>query len=202
MKNTKYGTFNKGEIVDSNNPRLAGGAKSNIPDYTNFLKMLLDCGKFEGVQVISCESFNLMNEDNTKDAKIVTTPQPDDRHYAIAHWIDPAVEDGKNIQHSSQGAFGFSPWVDTKRNVFGIYLVKDLLKNVRPFVDEMQIETRKVVDDRNILLTGNGSQTEVNRGITSDKNGNYLISGSFQGELNLLGQTAVSKGQNDFFLAI
>jgi len=147
MKNTKYGTFNKGEIVDSNNPRLAGGAKSNISDYSNFLKMLLDCGKFEGVQVISCDSFNLMNEDNTKNTKIVFTPQPDNRGYGIGHWINPVVEDGKNVQHSSQGAFGFSPWIDTKRNIFGIYLVKDSLKNVAPFADQIQAETRKVLDD-------------------------------------------------------
>jgi CubicO group peptidase (beta-lactamase class C family) len=206
MTNTKYGTFNKGEIVDSNNPRLAGAVKSNIPDYTNFLKMILDCGKFEEIQVISCDSVNLMNEDNIKDAKIVFTPQPDNRDYAIGHWIDPLVEDGKNIQHSSQGAFGFSPWIDTKRSIFGIYLVKNTLKNVRPFVDEMQIETRKVLDTKisdteTVLLTGTGTETQVNRGIIGDKKGNYLITGTFQGELNLLGQTVISKGQNDFFLA-
>jgi hypothetical protein len=26
--------------------------------------MILDCGKFEEIQVISCDSVNLMNEDN------------------------------------------------------------------------------------------------------------------------------------------
>jgi hypothetical protein len=47
---------------------------------------------------------------------------PEAWHYSLGHWIedDPATTPRMNFAYSSPGLFGFYPWVDTDRKLYGI----------------------------------------------------------------------------------
>jgi len=140
MVNTSYG--------DTENPRIAGGASSTLQDYANLLQMQLNGGKFNGKQVLSAASVAEMQRDQTRGVPIVFTPQRDDRRYGLGDWIDIVDAKGKAIQFSCQGAFGFSPWIDVQRNLLGVFLVRNRLRNVSGTVEEVQKMIRDRVDSR------------------------------------------------------
>ncbi|MFB8787458.1 MAG: serine hydrolase domain-containing protein [Potamolinea sp.] len=137
MTNTSYG--------QTQNPRIAGGASSTVQDYVNLLQMHLNNGVFNGKQVLSASTIEEMQRDQTGDAPIVFTPQPDNRRYGLGEWRDRVTANGKAVQLSSQGAFGFSPWIDRERNLVGVFSVKDRLRNVAPLVKDMQQVIRERV---------------------------------------------------------
>lgn len=137
MTNTSYG--------QTQNPRIAGGASSTVQDYVNLLQMHLNNGVFNGKQVLSAATVEEMQRDQTGDAPIVFTPQPDNRRYGLGEWRDRVTANGKAVQLSSQGAFGFSPWIDRERNLVGVFSVKDRLRNVAPLVKDMQQVIRERV---------------------------------------------------------
>jgi hypothetical protein len=54
--------------------------------------------------------------------------------------------DGRALQVSSQGAFGFSPWIDRERGVAGVFVVQDALPRLYGDVAELQRLVREAVD--------------------------------------------------------
>ncbi|MBT9487237.1 MAG: hypothetical protein IV093_06970 [Rubrivivax sp.] len=50
------------------------------------------------------------------------SPTDLDWHYALGHWVedDAATVAANNVAYSSAGAFGFYPWVNQARNLYGI----------------------------------------------------------------------------------
>jgi CubicO group peptidase (beta-lactamase class C family) len=50
------------------------------------------------------------------------SPTDEDWHYALGHWVedDAATVAAGNVAYSSAGAFGFYPWVNQARNLYGI----------------------------------------------------------------------------------
>lgn len=138
MVNTTYG--------ETRNPRIAGGASSTLQDYANLLQMHLNRGVFNGKRVLSAESIAEMQRDQTRGVPIVSTPQPDQRRYGLGEWRDLVDSKGKAIQLSCQGAFGFSPWIDVQRNLVGVFLVRNRLRNVFGTVDQVQKTVREIID--------------------------------------------------------
>jgi serine-type D-Ala-D-Ala carboxypeptidase/endopeptidase len=130
------------------NPRIAGGAWSTRDDYLRFLRMLLADGMGEGRRVLAASSVREMERDQTAGARIAFTPHPYTRRYGIGVWRDRVAPDGRALQLSSQGAFGFSPWVDRERNIAAVLAVDDQLRDLYPFVDELQRRVRAAVDGR------------------------------------------------------
>jgi CubicO group peptidase (beta-lactamase class C family) len=99
-------------------PQLAGGVVSSAADYARFLRKLLDGSLRLGTQLgrdAVCAS------PTACPGVAVSTPIPSSERwqYSIGHWVesDPAVGDGA---FSSAGAFGFYPWIDSGRSVYGI----------------------------------------------------------------------------------
>ena len=132
------------------NPRIAGGARSSLWDYGRFVAMILDEGEFEGRRVLSRDAVRQMLSDQTRDAVIVETPY---EHYA---YLDPAlpmnrygigcwVENPRLTEFSSQGAFGFSPWVDRERGIAGVLMVFDRLADVMPLYLDVKSRVREQV---------------------------------------------------------
>ncbi|HEY9603163.1 MAG TPA: serine hydrolase domain-containing protein [Allocoleopsis sp.] len=142
MIHTTYG--------DTENPRLAGGAVSTLQDYANLLQMHLNHGIFDGQQVLSVASVEQMQRDQTAGAKIAFTPLPDSRRYGLGEWRDIVNSQGRAIQLSCQGVFGFSPWIDVERNLLGIFLVQDRLRHVYRTVEQVQNVIRELLDSKRL----------------------------------------------------
>jgi uncharacterized protein (TIGR03437 family) len=52
--------------------------------------------------------------------------------YGIGNWLERS-SGGAVLENSSQGAFGFSPWLDYDRNLTGVLMVRDSLSAVLPY---------------------------------------------------------------------
>ena len=103
-----------------NQPQLAGGAQSTASDYARFLRKLLvgapaalKLGPLLGTQAVCT------NPSTCATALVTPIPRTESWHYALGHWVedDPVVGDGA---FSSPGAFGFYPWVDASRTLYGV----------------------------------------------------------------------------------
>lgn len=113
--------------TDNRNPLLAGGAWSSARDYARFLEMIVSGGRCGDRTVLPPGILQQMLQDQTRDLPLVAASN--DRmgrasRYAIGHWIDVQAADGRPIQSSSPGAFGFRPWIHFDRNLFGVFLMR------------------------------------------------------------------------------
>lgn len=140
MVNTTYG--------ETENPRIAGGASSTLQDYANLLQMHVNGGVFNGKRVLSAESVEEMQRDQTHGVPIVLTPHKDNRRYGLGEWRDIVDAKGKATQVSCQGAFGFSPWIDRQRKLVGVFLVRNRFRTVIPVVEQVQKTVRELVDSK------------------------------------------------------
>ena len=113
-----------------NNEAYFGGEGliSTLGDYSNFCKMLLNGGSFNGKKIISQNSINLMTKKHSKS-------YPDEEYadtrklgffYGFSLFILEDQEiDGTN---SSKGIYGWSGyhnthfWIDPEKNMFAIFL--------------------------------------------------------------------------------
>lgn len=126
MPNTNYVA-----LGNTTNYRIAGGAGTRMMEFANLLLMLLNEGKFNGVQVLSKNAVDEMLKDQTNSVPIAFTPYDGDPlrenfRYGLGCWVEE-VTNGVPTAFGSQGAFGFSPWIDKKRNVIGILFVQRTL---------------------------------------------------------------------------
>ena len=119
MKNT---TFKMGKAV---NP--SGGATSTASDYMNFLQMILQKGTFNGKQIISEKTIELMQISRTVRAKVVYSPnEAAGFEYGWGEWILEKDEIGNSTVVCSPGLFGTYPWVDLQHKYAAIVFVKNI----------------------------------------------------------------------------
>lgn len=109
------------------NPMLAAGAKSSLHDYGHFLEMLANKGVYKGRRVISEKSVMEMQRDQTGTQPLLRASN--DRmgrasHYGLGEWIDVQAPDGRTIQVSSPGAWGFRPWLNHDRNLYAVFMMQ------------------------------------------------------------------------------
>jgi hypothetical protein len=97
----------------------AGGASGSAATYARFLRKLLSgelaLGGWLG-QAAACAT-----PAGCPAGVALYSPGPDDEtwHYSLGHWVedDPDRGDGS---FSSPGAFGFYPWIDASRSLYGV----------------------------------------------------------------------------------
>jgi CubicO group peptidase (beta-lactamase class C family) len=156
MNATKYdGSF----MGDTDNPMIAGSARSSAEDYAKFLAMLINKGLApDGRRVLSEQAIATMLADQTRGARIAFSPYQQyasidsallQTRYGIGNWcevVDAAT--GRTIESNSLGAFGFAPWIDRSRNLAGVlsifsdnaktfptyYKLKQLIRQIVPVV--------------------------------------------------------------------
>ena len=121
MRNIDFQAFGP-----TSNFMIAGGAQCTLDDYGRFLEMLAGNGIFRGRRILSAASVDAMLADQTRGARIVYTPQRDNRRYGIGCWRDRLAPNGDALENSSPGAFGAWPFVDRERNSYGMLLVRSL----------------------------------------------------------------------------
>lgn len=137
------------------NPRPAGDARSTADDYGRFLQMILQRGDFNGKKILSATSVDEMHKDQTGGARIAYTiyekhaardPSLPLARYGIGVWrekVDQATQALREL--SSQGALGFSPWIDVERNLAGVLSVQSSFSHVLPVYLELKEEIRRIV---------------------------------------------------------
>jgi serine-type D-Ala-D-Ala carboxypeptidase/endopeptidase len=137
------------------NPRPAGDARSAVDEYGRFLQMLLNRGDFNGRRILSETSVAEMHKDQTAGAPIIYTiyenhgdlnPELLRARYGLGVWREVVrAETGELLEASSQGALGFSPWIDLERNLGGVLLVQSSMSKVMPVYLELKKEIGRVV---------------------------------------------------------
>ena len=139
----------------TSNPRPAGDARSSADDYARFLQMLLQQGTFNGKQILSAASVREMHKDQTGGARIEYTIYENHRdldpnlllaRYGIGMWREKFdMNSGRLQELSSQGYFGFSPWIDVERNLAGVLSVQSRFGRIMPDYLELKKEIRRIV---------------------------------------------------------
>jgi CubicO group peptidase (beta-lactamase class C family) len=133
------------------NPRIAGGVSSTLYEYATVLQMLLQHGVWGTNQVLSSNAVYAMQQDQTAGALIQCSPYTKyglgDTRYGLGEWREELRSDGSAYQIGSGGAFGFAPWIDTQRNVAGVFMVVNLMENVFPGVQQIKAAVRTAADN-------------------------------------------------------
>lgn len=148
MSSTDYGRHRReGGRFHTRNPHLGAGLRTTLDDYGNFVRMLANGGLFQGRRILRPETVALMHCDHTLGAPVAYSPNLfPGRGYGLGAWRDIVDEAGRAIQLSSPGASGFTPWVDVRRRLAGVFLVRDSYERMARPVNELQRLVREVVD--------------------------------------------------------
>ena len=128
----------------------SGGALSTADDYMKFLVMLMDKGKYNGVQVLSENAVNEMLKIQTNASQIKYAPKSASGfNYALGSWVIestlPATtaDKGTATVLASPGLFGTWPMVDFCRGYAYIVFVKNLLGEERA---DAHLEIKAIID--------------------------------------------------------
>lgn len=122
----------------------SGGAVSTADDYMHFLMMLLNKGKYNGVQVLSENSVNEMLKIQTNASQIKYAPKPASGfNYASGSWVLEDDRNGKATVLASPGLFGTWPMIDFCRGYAYIIFVKNLLGEEKA---DAHLEIKQIID--------------------------------------------------------
>lgn len=145
MRKTTFSTLDASAV----NP--SGGAQSTADDYMNFLVMLLNKGKFKGVQVLSEKAVETLMQLNADVQRVKYAPKAAEGYgYALGSWVmessnsnpldgTAAGANGTNLSQkktsatafASPGLFGTWPMIDYCRGYAYLVFVKNLLGEER-----------------------------------------------------------------------
>jgi serine-type D-Ala-D-Ala carboxypeptidase/endopeptidase len=135
------------------NPLIGGGAQSSTREFARFLEMIAAGGVFQGKRVLSEKAVALMIRNHAAGVPVllatngtVTRKQPPEKaEYGLGVWRVIHLETGELLEVNSQGKWGFSPWVDFRRNVIGILATKSTLKAIAPTYRRIKQIIRDIV---------------------------------------------------------
>jgi len=134
-------------LYTTDNPRIDGGAISSADEYIKLCAMLLQKGEYNGVRVLEERWVDSIMADQTRGATIFFSPAAQYRfldpglaqaRYGIGWWRERSAPDGKALEVASQGALGFSPWIDFERGYCGVLSVRSDLTQIYPTYFELK----------------------------------------------------------------
>jgi hypothetical protein len=107
-----------GIAMSYSGPQLAGGVETTAGDYALFLRRILD-GTLSYERAALGTHPVCVDPETCSTAKFTPSPEGEQWHYSIGHWVedDPEAGDGA---FSSPGAFGFYPWIDASKTWYGV----------------------------------------------------------------------------------
>ena len=131
----------------STNPRIAGGARCSLGDYSTFVQMLANRGLHAGRRILSEASVRELQRIQNLGLPVINSPLPvDQSFYGIGAWITQTDSSGLAVETTAAGAFGFSAWFDHSRRLSAVYLVLDQGPAVRPYIVRLQAALRALAD--------------------------------------------------------
>src|SRR5690606_27099881 len=102
--------------VDGLKPGPSTGAVASASDYINFLAMILNKGMFEGKQILSEASVELMHTTQNENLPVKYSPfEKQGYEFGMGEWILEKDSNGKAAVVSYPGLSGTLPYVDLKR---------------------------------------------------------------------------------------
>jgi CubicO group peptidase (beta-lactamase class C family) len=113
------------------NPRIAGGGYTNTADYAILLRMFLSEGLCGGTRVLSTSGVAQMEQNElAANEPILYSPglSMPPYSYGLGFWLDPPSNNGGTTdvtEFSDPGAFGATPWIDTKNGYAAFLLIED-----------------------------------------------------------------------------
>ncbi len=133
------------------NPRIAGGAFSDIGDYTKILQMQLAGGIYQGNRILSQSTIDEMQRDQIVGIEKLRSPGGTMLtgysfgwwHSNPAHLSQQAQPQTVGPELSDRGLFGSTPWIDKDLNYSAVFLIFDLTQastdiwnEIRPLIIE------------------------------------------------------------------
>jgi CubicO group peptidase (beta-lactamase class C family) len=132
-------------------PRVEAGVQSTLDDYLRFLEMLLANGRFRGRRVLSARAVEEIERDQTRGAKIAFSPwvqikgvesRSAEFRYGLGAWLERQAPDGRGLEISSPGAWGFCPWIDRERGIAALLATVHSFAEVAPLYQGLQRRVR------------------------------------------------------------
>jgi hypothetical protein len=116
--------------------------------------MLLDGGVHDGQQFISPALMTQLFTDQIPASvqppfdytPYGNTPGMEGTRYNLGNWrevVDPGTQE--LYAASSQGAFGFSPWIDFRRHLVGVLCVQKTIQDVGPVYSELRTDLAGII---------------------------------------------------------
>jgi CubicO group peptidase (beta-lactamase class C family) len=137
--------------VRNSNPRVPGGVRSTLDDYSRVLTMVLARGCLDGGFPDHCPANRrflsavtldtMMRDRRIGTITYFSPPTTRDFGYGIGLWIENADGINAQIAHpivSSPGAFGVTPWVNFQRGTAGVLFVEDQLTAVNADINDIR----------------------------------------------------------------
>lgn len=147
MRKTSFST------ADGSSPNPSAGAVSTAEDYLHFLQMLLNNGKYHGVQILSEASVKEMRRVHTKPEQIKYAPKAGEGFdYALGSWVLEEGRDGVANVLACPGLLGTWPMVDWCRGYASIIFVKTLLTGEQKKYVYMQM--KDAIDEKILKKCG------------------------------------------------
>lgn len=108
------------------NYRIGGGARSSLRDYGRVLQMLAADGFGNGRRLLGPTALALLFADQVAGLPIGYAPELafEPLRYGLGNWIEPSSASLDAPTVSSLGAFGFYPWIDTARGLYGVFMIR------------------------------------------------------------------------------
>ncbi len=109
-------------------PQPPGGMRMTPASYAQFLREMLDSRLSLGTQLGTHAVCTQRGPTCTNVSDNVYMPEP--FFYSLGHWVETnpnAVGGSANYAYSSAGAFGFYPWIDAERKLYGMVAREEFL---------------------------------------------------------------------------
>ena len=121
----KQTTFTNEDYNDAVNPAIGG--QSSAADFTNFLAMLLNKGTFNGKQILSEGSVEMLHTLQTEASQVKYAPtMVTGLNYALGEWILETNAAGKAISVSVPSLQGTWPMIDLCRGYTCVIFTRNI----------------------------------------------------------------------------
>jgi CubicO group peptidase (beta-lactamase class C family) len=129
------------------NPRIAGGAQTTAAEYSRVLRQLLPGAE---PALLSAALRDEILADQTRGLPLVQTPFQlapgrEGLRAGLGVFRERIAPDGRALEVLCQGMFGFTGWVDTERDLTGVFLVYGKLEQVWPVEQKLRTLVRSAV---------------------------------------------------------
>ena len=126
-------SFSYGDPLLVHNPRIAGGASSDVLDYASVVAMVLNGGQYNGKQVLSSNAVRQLTGNNIAGLPVVYTPfssatAPDYPGYGLSLFISaPSLYSPQSPgpEYSDPGLYGTTPWFDDGTGYGAVILINE-----------------------------------------------------------------------------
>lgn len=120
------------------NPRIPGGVRTTVRDYSVVLAMIQNGGLHQGLRFLDSATLDYMATNQAAGLAIGYTPYPESFGYGLGQWRDMVDFNGVAVRLSSPGAFGTTPWVDKRNRIAGLFFVKNQWSILRREIFDLQ----------------------------------------------------------------